>query len=155
MTAVAAAEAAVTVEVTLGQPIPGTTQSSYTGVKATVIRVGTEVLNEQMWCTSPNEEYVFIMQSDGNLVVYRVIGNPPPFQPGSKFNGKDIWSSGTVNAKAGRKFVVQADGNLVIYDKDNKSPWSSNTAGVPGGLYVQDDGNVVLYKLVPSWATMR
>ena len=36
-----------------------TVESSYAGVKAPVIKVGTEVLNEQMWCTAPNE-YVFI-----------------------------------------------------------------------------------------------
>lgn len=154
-TATAQTTEATTIPVTLRERIPDTTQGSYAGVPATIIKVGTEVLNEQRWCASPNQEYVFIFQADGNLVQYQVIGAPGPLNPGVTFNGKALWSSGTINPKRGRKFVVQNDGNLVIYDENQKDVWSSNTAGTPGGLYVQDDSNIVLYKLVYSWATIR
>lgn len=143
----------MSVEITLGPAIADTTSSSYANVPATVIKVGTRVPSNQSWCTSPNQEFVFIMQSDGNLVQYRVIGNPPDFAPGVTFNGDAMWSSGT--GVRDDVFVVQPDGNLVIYDTDNNPIWTSSTSGTPSGLYVQDDGNIVLYKLVPSWSTLR
>jgi hypothetical protein len=140
------------VTVTLGPAIPDTTTASFGNVPATVIQVGTRVPSDQYWCTSPSQEYVLIMQDDGNLVHYRVIGNPPDFAPGVTFNGEATWATGT----AARNSVldVQSDGNLVIYDSNGKPIWKTNTSGTPAGLYVQDDGNVVLYKLEPSWWSM-
>ncbi|MBP2173106.1 hypothetical protein J3E05_001438, partial [Methanococcus voltae] len=54
-----------------------------------------------------------VMQSDGNLVIY-------------KKDNKPIWASNT-DGKGGNKLVMQSDGNLVIYKKDNKPIWASNT----------------------------
>jgi hypothetical protein len=82
----------MSIEVTLGPPIPDTTLSS--NVPATVIAVGTSVPSNQSWCVSPNQEFVFIMQSDGNLVQYRVVGVPPDWAPGVTFTGEAMWSSG-------------------------------------------------------------
>ena len=67
------------------------------------------------------------------------------------------WQSGY---HFGARYAVwQHDGNLVIYiGSNNTNPaWASNTSGVCGNqctLWVQDDGNVVIYKgSAPVWAT--
>jgi hypothetical protein len=88
--------------------------------------------------TSTNGSYQFILQGDGNLVLY-VAGRP-------------LWSSGTAG-KTVSQCIMQGDGNLVIYDGLN-SVWSSGTAGNPNSfLLVQDDGNVVIYQQIPKWTT--
>lgn len=58
-----------------------------------------------------------VMQSDGNLVLYKNETNP-------------IWASNTCNKGKG-PFVcsMQGDGNLVIYDSTNAPTWASNTCG--------------------------
>lgn len=53
------------------------------------------------------------------------------------------WSSFT--GKRNSSLVVQGDGNAVVVDQSGPL-WSTGTAGYPGSvLYLQDDGNVVLY----------
>ena len=48
---------------------------------------------------------------------------------------------------------MQSDGNFVIYGP-NGALWATNTSGNPGAyLVVQGDGNLVVYKPVPIWAT--
>ncbi|KAH9998553.1 bulb-type lectin domain-containing protein [Xylariaceae sp. FL0662B] len=52
---------------------------------------------------------------------------------------------------------MQEDGNLVMYDNNDKPVWHSDTAGSIGDstvvCAVQNDGNVVLYKGTPIWAS--
>ncbi len=80
--------------------------------------------------SSANGEQNFVMQGDGNLVLYR----------GSTV----LWASGT-DGHPGARVVMQSDGNLVVY-KDGRPLWDSNTDGNPVAfLAVQDDGNVVIY----------
>lgn len=137
-----------TISVTLGTPVPFTPNSD-----ANIVAVGTTFVSDGAWVTSQNEEYVLILQPDGNLVLYQVIGNPPPFKPGVSFMGQALWAAGTFDNK-GDTFVVQADGNLVVYNSDGNPIWASNTEGiVPIGLFVQNDGNLVLYKQAPAWAS--
>lgn len=90
---------------------------------------------------SNNNRYKFVMQSDGNLVLYTS-------------SGRVLWASNT-DRKGGRRVVMQTDGNLVIRTPQNKAVWASNTAGKRGArLSVQGDGNVVLYVgSRPVWAT--
>lgn len=91
--------------------------------------------------SSNNRYYRFIMQSDGNLVLY-VAGNRP------------LWSSGTYGQQV-TGAVMQTDGNLVIYNPQRSALWSSGTWGKPGSyLVLQNDGNAVIYKPnYPLWAT--
>ena len=95
--------------------------------------------------TSNNGKYNFVMQGDGNLVLYE----------GSTVH----WASNT-NGKGTTPYrlAMQNDGNLVIYDKNNSATWASNTNGkgnAPYRLVVQDDRNVVIYDADNSatWAT--
>ena len=87
---------------------------------------------------SANRVFKLIMQSDGNLVLYK--GTKALW--GSKSRVKDSYA------------VMQADGNLVVYRKTTAT-WHSKTGGNPGAfLSVQNDGNVVIYKgRTPIWST--
>src|SRR6478609_3485195 len=53
--------------------------------------------------------YVFGMQADGNLVLY-------------KMDGAAIWASGTYN-HPGAYARMQADGNFVVYDANGSALW--------------------------------
>lgn len=89
---------------------------------------------------SPNRSFVFIVQPDGNLVVYNRAA------AGCGNLGCSIWSSGT----AGRGITdiyMQGDGNLVLRSGGN-SIWDTKTGGgrfPPYRLQMQDDGNLVIY----------
>ena len=88
---------------------------------------------------SPDGRFHFIMQADGNLVLYGPSGA--------------LWAS---NTNTGQVAYLQADGNLVVYDGNGSPIWASNSSGQwCSVLYVQPDGNVVLYNLQhkPVWAT--
>ncbi len=93
--------------------------------------------------TSPNGQYQFTLQSDGNIVLYKKSGK------------KALWNSGTAGKKV-TKLLMQADGNLVLY-KDKKALWSTGTSGNQGAfLMIQDDGNAVIYtnhKKKAIWST--
>jgi hypothetical protein len=80
---------------------------------------------------SPSGTYELIMQSDGNLVVY-------------KAGGTATWATGT---STGRRAIMQTDGNFVVYGDAGNAVWSSTTDGFPGAdLMMQDDGNLVIYR---------
>jgi hypothetical protein len=83
---------------------------------------------------SPDGRFKFILQGDGNLVLYG-----PQNQP--------LWTSGTAGHTDVYDLVMQSsDGNLVIYDRDGNSLWASGTTGFPGSkLVVQNDGNAIIY----------
>lgn len=91
---------------------------------------------------SNNGRFEFILQRDGNLVLYRTS------------NGFPLWASGT-NGRDVRVCAMQTDGNLVIYSNGGRALWSSGTHRHPGSfLAVQDDANVVIYKPHHAvWAT--
>jgi hypothetical protein len=78
-----------------------------------------------------NNQYVAIMQGDGNFVEYK--------------NNVAIWQTGT--SDPGAFLSVQTDGNMVVYAPDGVTPlWYSQTSSASGAtLVLQNDGNLVLY----------
>jgi hypothetical protein len=81
--------------------------------------------------------YFFILQADGNLVLY-------------KNGGTVVWATYTQN-RGVTQAVMQADGNFVIYA--GATPvWATNTDGNSGSIFaVQTDGNLVIYAPTPIW----
>jgi GH25 family lysozyme M1 (1,4-beta-N-acetylmuramidase) len=86
--------------------------------------------------------FTFVMQGDGNLVLYH--------------NGNGaIWATGT-NGKNGYALEMQSDGNLVLYSNVGCPLWDSGTYNNPGAwAAVQDDGNLVVYSPAgsPLWSS--
>jgi uncharacterized protein YkwD len=82
---------------------------------------------------SPNGKTRLIMQTDGNLCLYRMD------------TGAFLWCSGT-SGKGGTHVVMQSDGNFVMYNGNNSAaPWSSSSYGHAGAsLVLRDDGNLVV-----------
>ena len=71
-----------------------------------------------------------VLQTDGNLVLYR--------------SGVPVWASGT-NGKPAGVAVMQEDGNFVVYAPAGPL-WASGTNGHPGAwLVLQNDGNMVVH----------
>ncbi len=99
-----------------------------------------EVLNKNQFKKSSDNRFKFILQNDGNLVLYKY--------------GWALWSSGTHGLPI-KRCIMQTDGNLVLYDYGNNPRWSSGTHRYPGSwLNIQNDGNVVIYRGInPVWAT--
>jgi hypothetical protein len=94
------------------------------------------------YLTAPNRDYQFVMQADGNLVLYNNSGRP-------------LWASHT-EGNPGAYLAMQSDGNLVVYSVSGQPLWSSGTAGNPGdALQLQSDGNAVIYSSggTALWAT--
>nr|ADK74829.1 immunomodulatory protein [Anoectochilus formosanus] len=88
--------------------------------------------------------YLFIMQSDCNLVLYDT--------------NRAIWASNT-NGRGNSCFLIlQRDGNLVIYNNGNQVIWASGS-NIGNGNYIlvlQADRNVVIYTQPGNraiWAT--
>ncbi len=97
-------------------------------------------INEQL--VSGNGRYFLLMQSDGNLVLYRTE------------NHHALWATNT----RGRDVMhasMQTDGNFVLYNFAGRAVWASNTAGRRNSyLIMQNDGNLVIYQPdVPVWAS--
>ena len=81
---------------------------------------------------SDSGAYRFVMQGDGNLVLY----GPP---------GGALWASRT--SVPGTSLVMQTDGNLVAYAPDGRPVWYTGTGGSGATrLVMQSDGNAVLYR---------
>jgi len=98
-------------------------------------------LTADQFLVSSDGRYKFIMQSDGNLVLYSV--------------NRPLWASQT-NGKPVTHAIMQSDGNLVLYDAQNKPYWSSGTAGKgTSSMITQTDGNLVIYNSGnhPTWAS--
>ncbi len=91
---------------------------------------------------SPDGRFQLIMQSDGNLVIYRLANHHP------------LWATGT-NGKDVMRAIMQTDGNFVLYDFHGHAVWASGTNGKNNAfLVMQSDGNLVIYEPnVPVWAS--
>ncbi len=105
---------------------------------------GGTVLDQGSTVRSPSGTYRFVLQSDGNAVVYdrsnRASWNSRTFLPGSTFAmqgdgnavvysaGRALWNSGSDGAP-GARLDMQDDGNLVVYRADNRPTWNSLAAG--------------------------
>lgn len=104
-------------------------------------------VNEEI--VSPNGDYKFRYQDDGNLVLYQ----------GERVPANAKWSIEKI-AKLPKKpgnCRMQEDGNLVCHDSEGTPYWASGVyekfKNLHPTLIVQDDGNVVVIKPVPIWDT--
>ena len=102
---------------------------------------GGYMLEKGAGLVSNNGVNQFILESDGNLVIYR--GDTP------------LWSTNTSN---GEKFILQTDGNAVLYSSDNQALWSSGTYTINNlmnRIVMKDDGNLVIYNgnNIPVWTS--
>lgn len=103
-------------------------------------------LNGNMELRSANQSarQRFVMQSDGNLVMYTP-------------TGVAVWTSCT-QGNPGAFAVMQTDGNLVVYSASGVPLFQTGTYGHPGAYFwLQKDGNGVIYTsgnpTVPLWDT--
>ena len=80
---------------------------------------------------SPGGQFRFVMEQDGNLVLYT--------------GRRALWASGT-HGFAGASAVMQPDGNFVVYSKTGRTVWTTSTARHPGAwLAVQANGDIAIY----------
>lgn len=104
------------------------------------LRAGGQLTRGQS-ITSPNGQFSFVVQADGNSVIYR---NPP--SPGSALRS---WGPGQTG-----KAAMQSDGNFVLYRTNGSPHWDAGTRGAGGKLAMQDDGNLVVYiGGRPAWSS--
>lgn len=76
---------------------------------------------------SASGKYSFVLQSDGNAVIYGPKGA--------------LWATG----KRGARLTMQSDGNLVLYPATGPASWHSGTAGSAGArLVLGDDGSLTV-----------
>lgn len=102
-------------------------------------------LATNQYLVSSNKRYFAIMQSDGNLCVYK---GPDP-----SHNGGLAWAAGSESAGEDACFtVMQGDGNLCVYrgtDPDNNKGllWGATRPQSYGNYFavMQDDGNLCVY----------
>ncbi|GAA4834769.1 hypothetical protein [Kitasatospora terrestris] len=80
-------------------------------------------------------QYELVLQSDGNLVEYRLDHG---------YRTKTCWASGTYG-KPVHHATYQQDGNFVLYGNDiyNTAYWASNTVGVPGSTVNVNIGGAI------------
>jgi glucose/arabinose dehydrogenase len=113
----------------------------FTGVRGRTLQAGQTVvqgLAPGAVATSSSGQWSLVMTTEGALAL----------QTDGNFRH---WSSFTTEPNA--SLVVQADGNAVVVGAAGPL-WSTSTADYPGAvLYLQDDGNLVMYSLdgVARW----
>lgn len=90
-----------------------------------------ERLTTNQYLQSANGSYRFILQSDGNVVLYNT-------------SSRALWASNTVGT-GGVTLNMQGDGNLVLRNASGSSVWSSKTYNTGANRAImRDDGNFVL-----------
>jgi hypothetical protein len=117
------------------------TNTIITVAQGNLMRPG-EVLYPGQFIRSSSGVYTFVLQTDGNLVLYVSQGVP-------------LWASNT-NGRPVAACIMQTDGSLVVLEPGRKVDWTSNTSNNPGSYFtIQNDGNGVVYKPgnVAIWAT--
>jgi len=93
-----------------------------------------EVLSVGDSLISKAARYEFVLQTDGNLVLFRLVPTKAV-----------VWASGT-QGKGVSNCVLQRDGNLILKSKLGRVIWASGSSGhALGKLTLQDDGNAVIY----------
>ncbi|CAF0833320.1 unnamed protein product [Adineta steineri] len=115
-----------------------------------VLKEGQRInMNEKL--KAPDGGYSLLMQSDGNLVIFKHF---------SSNSNQRIWESATGGrGTSPYHAIIQTDGNFVVYDGSHSAIWATNTQEKTLYTYlvIQDDGNLVLYKgptsPEPIWAT--
>jgi hypothetical protein len=125
-------------------PLPPSAPGPLTSKGPSLGNGQTLVVNQYL--QSPGNRYFAIMQTDGNLCVYK--GTPQSMQ-GAVWCDNKTWSRGPFVT------VMQADGNLCTYVGTptvyQANLWcSSKVAGSPSYVAMQDDGNLCVYKGAPN-----
>ncbi|TDX79004.1 D-mannose binding lectin [Rathayibacter sp. PhB151] len=101
------------------------------GASADLLRSG-ERLDGGERLVSPDESSSFVMQTDGNAVVYDATGHA-------------TWASGTQGR--GHHLDMQSDGNVVVSTADGRPVWATGTDGEPGAtLELLDDADLVVHR---------
>ncbi|MFN8488821.1 MAG: hypothetical protein U0350_14560 [Caldilineaceae bacterium] len=121
-----------------------TTKTAFGTAERSVLHAG-EHLNNGEVLISENGLFKLGLQSDGNLVLYRLMA--------AAYQAR--WASGTNGHKIAHA-NMQGDGNLVLRGPDGSAVWATGTEGNPGAfLQIQNDGNVVIYSANHKalWAT--
>ncbi|WP_157519524.1 RHS repeat-associated core domain-containing protein [Modestobacter sp. Leaf380] len=121
--------------------LDGTVSTFAIGV-TNILQPGQQLGSEQQ-VISTNGAYKFKMQSDGNLVLYKIELATGAHTP--------IWALNFqgVTPVPDSRAVMQTDGNFVVYSPSNTPVWDVRAyGGVYAGarLVVQNDGNVVIYR---------
>ncbi|MBT9585341.1 hypothetical protein IV102_18505 [bacterium] len=97
---------------------------------------------------SPNRQYRFVIQVDGNCVI-------------SSREGQPLW--GTATQLPGCRLLLGSRGRLMLVSASGESRWETGQDG-PAGEYhlqMQDDGNLVIYRRIgrdqftAHWASQR
>jgi len=94
--------------------------------------------------TSNSGRFTLTLQTDGDLVIIDNSYQPPSL----------VWHSNTAGREPG--FVTyNTVGGFVLFDKFNGVLWQIPGAAVhtPSMAVMQDDGNFVIYGIVPVWAS--
>ena len=99
-------------------------------------------LSSNQSLSSSDGRFQLILQTDGNLVLYR------------NHDHVALWSSKT-NGQDTHQAIMQGDGNFVVYHVNGQASWASGTNGKAGSfLILQNDGNLVIYwPNDPVWAS--
>ena len=109
--------------------------------------LGGQSLSTGQTMQSANKGFFLIVQTDGNVCVYRG-------QPQAQLNA--IWCLNRVASGGQFVLAMQKDGNLCEYvgttSGYSRNLWCSNTqtGGRPVVLAMQDDGNLCVYRGTPS-----
>lgn len=96
--------------------------------------------------TSLSGDYMLVLQSDSNLVLYGKVRH----QDGVA-SLEQLWATGTSNLDAFYA-VMQEDGNFVLRDPENGILWQTETARPGSFLQLLDDGRLVISDVTPIWA---
>jgi hypothetical protein len=112
---------------------------------------------------SPGNAYRLTLQaSDGNLVLQVIddnsfigptVGQGPPIDP-NQVRWVPVWSP-FIQGRGVTEVDFQIDGNLVAYAGSNPVFDTRTSGNENSSLYMQDDGNLVIYKSghIPIFAT--
>lgn len=106
------------------------------GAGGSVLSANETLRNEQ--AIYSGNGYSFVMQGDGNAVIYKAMGG----------GRQPIWATNTPG-RPGSHLAMQSDGNLVLYGP-NGPFWASGVKGPNSYLVMQTDGNLVMYQSIPG-----
>jgi hypothetical protein len=81
------------------------------------------------YLTSPDHRYAFLLQTDGNLVLY----GP----------GYEVIRDTNTNGRGGTYLDVQDDGNVVLYRADGSAVWATDTQGLVDPRLALDNNGVL------------
>ena len=117
-------------------PLGGLTEQTLGGTPGALLKNG-QYLKTGDGLVSPGNLFKLFLQSDGNICI---------------FDGQTNANSWCfpLSLTTATYMTLSSTGNLSILDSTFKVLWNSGTNTPNGALYMQDDGNLVLYNGSPS-----